>query len=90
MPNEVHFVIDTNLFHECLRLDSAQFPWSAAGEYDPIVLVVANTVLTELDNHKKDTRQRVRRRAILQYPGLGPCSKAVQTNMSSARLPPGS
>jgi hypothetical protein len=64
MPGTVSFVVDTNLFHECLSLDASAFPWADVGEFDSIELIVTDPVQTELDEHKKDTRPRIKRRAI--------------------------
>ncbi|MBX9461328.1 MAG: hypothetical protein KL785_09800 [Brevundimonas sp.] len=64
MPGIVQFVVDTNLFHECKALDAADFDWSAVGDFDEIELVVCGVVQSELDRQKKDTRSRVKKRAI--------------------------
>ena len=60
----VHFVVDTNLFHECHKLDWADFPWGSIGAFDEIMLLVTDPVLDELDRQKKDERARVKWRAI--------------------------
>ena len=64
MSGAVHFVVDTNLFHECYSLDQSDFPWHAIGDFDEIVLVVPEPVQAELDNQRKDKRPRVKRRAL--------------------------
>ena len=64
MQGDVSLVVDTNLFHECLSLDAQDFPWADLGEFDAIELLVPDTVQSELDRQKKDTRPRVRRRAV--------------------------
>lgn len=64
MPGSVTVVVDTNLFHECKGLDDPGFPWADLGPFDEIVLLVSDTVLTELDDHKKTNRARLKRRAI--------------------------
>ena len=64
MSGTVQLVVDTNLFHECKSLDAADFPWSDLGAFDTIELIVSDTVQSELDRQKKDTRQRVKRRAV--------------------------
>lgn len=64
-PRRVSLIVDTNLFHECRKLDAADFPWSAIGEFDEIGLIVTYPVIQELDKHKKDTRPRLKRRALL-------------------------
>lgn len=64
MPGIVQFVVDTNLFHECKALDAPDFDWSAVGDFDEIELVVCGVVQSELDRQKKDTRSRVKKRAI--------------------------
>lgn len=64
MPGSITFVVDTNLFHECKSLDAPDFPWSDIGDFDVIELIVCDTVQTELDDHKKDTRPRIKRRAV--------------------------
>ena len=60
----LYAVIDTNLFHECLKLDAPNFPWQALGDYEEIHLIVTSPVQRELDGHKKDSRPRIKRRAI--------------------------
>lgn len=62
MPKPLYLVVDTNLFHEFRRLED--LPWSELGNYDPIILVVTSPVQSELDEQKKDTRPKVRRRAL--------------------------
>lgn len=64
MTKTATYVVDTNLFHECKALDANDFPWSDIGDFDEIQLVVVDTVQSELDRQKKDTRQRVKRRAV--------------------------
>ncbi|GBR41818.1 PIN domain-containing protein [Gluconobacter kondonii] len=64
MSGTLQLVVDTNLFHECKSLDAADFPWSDLGSFNAIELIVSDTVQSELDRQKKDTRQRVRRRAV--------------------------
>lgn len=65
MPGILHLVVDTNLFHECHKLDDPNFPWSAIGDFHTIELIVPGPVQAELDQHKKDTRPRLKRRALL-------------------------
>jgi hypothetical protein len=60
----VYLVVDTNLFHECRSLDAADFPWADIGAFDTVELIVTDPVLSELDRQKKDTRSRIKRRAI--------------------------
>lgn len=64
MSDSVTLVVDTNLFHEGKSLDDPAFPWADLGPFDEIILLVTDTVLTELDDHKKDNRARLKRRAI--------------------------
>ncbi len=64
MPGTVRFIVDTNLFHECHSLVRSDFPWHAIGDFDVIELVVPEPVQAELDRQKKDTRARLRRRAV--------------------------
>lgn len=62
--NVISFVVDTNIFHECQSLDAVEFPWSDIGNFDVIELIVTDPVLSELDRQKKDTRARIKRRAV--------------------------
>ena len=55
-------VVDTNLFHEFRRLE--ELPWNELGESEEIVLIVSDPVQTELDEHKKSQRARIKRRAL--------------------------
>lgn len=55
-------VVDTNLFHEFRALEN--LPWVDLGEKNEIVLVVSEEVQTELDEHKKSSRGRLRRSAV--------------------------
>ena len=55
-------VIDTNLFHEFRPLED--LPWADLGELGCIELIVTDVVQTELDEHKKSTRARLKRTAI--------------------------
>lgn len=64
MQRAVFLVVDTNLFHECRSLDAPDFPWSDLGDFDTVELIVSDPVQSELDRHKKDTRPRVKRRAV--------------------------
>lgn len=64
MPGIVFLVVDTNLFHECRSLDAPDFPWSDLGDFDTVELIVSDPVQSELDRHKKDTRPRVKKRAV--------------------------
>jgi predicted nucleic acid-binding protein len=56
MPGTLRLVVDTNLFHECYKLDAPDFPWSAIGDFDAIELIVPDPVQAELDRQRKDTR----------------------------------
>ncbi len=64
MAGVVYLVIDTNFFHECRSLDAADFPWADIGDFDTVELIVTDPVLSELDRQKKDTRSRIKRRAV--------------------------
>lgn len=64
MAGVVYLVVDTNLFHECLSLDAGDFPWGDIGDFETIELIVTDPVLSELDRQKKDTRPRVKKRAV--------------------------
>jgi hypothetical protein len=64
MPGPVQLVVDTNLFHECHKLDRPDFPWQDIGDFDVIELIVPEAVQAELDRQKNDARPRVRRRAL--------------------------
>ena len=64
MPGTVRLIVDTNLFHECHSLVRSDFPWRAIGDFDVIELIVPEPVLAELDRQKKDTRARLKRRAV--------------------------
>ncbi len=55
-------VVDTNLFHEFRPLED--LPWQDLGEDDKVELIVTDVVQTELDEHKKSTRPRLKRTAI--------------------------
>ena len=55
-------VVDTNLFHEFRTLED--LPWADLGELGCIELIVTDVVQTELDDHKKSTRARLKRTAI--------------------------
>ena len=58
----LQLVVDTNLFHEFRRLED--LPWTELGEREEIVLIVSDPVQTELDEHKKSQRARIKRRAL--------------------------
>ncbi|WP_185962345.1 PIN domain-containing protein [Palleronia caenipelagi] len=58
----LRLIIDTNLFHEFRPLE--ELPWAELGELDYIELIVTDVVQTELDEHKKSTRARMKRTAI--------------------------
>ena len=58
----LRLVVDTNLFHEFRALE--ELPWAELGEINEIELVVSEEVQTELDEHKKSPRRRLRRSAI--------------------------
>ena len=64
LPGTVSLVVDTNLFHECRSLDAPDFPWGDLGDFYEIELIVSAPVNSELDRHKKDTRPRVKKRAV--------------------------
>lgn len=55
-------VVDTNLFHEFRALKD--LPWEELGEPDEVILAVTDPVQSELDEHKKSTRSRLKRRAL--------------------------
>ena len=40
MPGTLRLVVDTNLFHECHKLDAPEFPWAAIGDFHAIELLV--------------------------------------------------
>ncbi len=54
------YVADTNLFLECKRLE--EIPWADLG-LDPIVIVLTQPVISEIDKHKR-LRSRTRKRAL--------------------------
>ncbi len=58
----LRLIVDTNLFHEFRPLED--LPWAELGELDCIELIVTDVVQTELDEHKKSTRARLKRTAI--------------------------
>jgi len=60
MSRELHLVADTNLFFECKSL--SQLPWHELGG-DPIVILLTNPLLGEIDKHKKGSG-RTRKRAL--------------------------
>jgi hypothetical protein len=64
LSHEIQLIVDTNLFHECHSLVRDDFPWRAIGDFDVIKLVVPEAVQTELDRQKKDSRPRIKRRAL--------------------------
>ena len=55
-------IVDTNLFHEFKPL--RDLPWDELGEPDSIQLLACDPVQTELDEHKKSPKARIRRRAL--------------------------
>ncbi|MEP0505215.1 MAG: hypothetical protein ABJD13_12055 [Paracoccaceae bacterium] len=58
----LRLVVDTNLFHEFRSLPD--LPWQELEEADEIVLFVTEPVQTELDEHKKSPRTRLKKRAL--------------------------
>jgi len=58
----LRLIVDTNLFHEFRALGTLQ--WADLGEPIHIELIVTDVVQTELDEHKKSTRARLKRTAI--------------------------
>ncbi len=95
MPGTVRFIVDTNLFHECHSLVRSDFPWRAIGDLDVIELVVPEPVQAELDRQKKDTRARLRRRAVeavgwfrelLQQGRTRKCSERVTPELSCVSM----
>lgn len=57
---EIHLVADTNLFFECLTLET--LPWGEL-EYDSVVVLLTKPVMDEIDKHKVG-KTRTRERAI--------------------------
>ncbi len=58
----LNLVVDTNLFHEFRKLE--ELPWNEIEASGDITLIVSDPVQTELDDHKKSSRARLKRRAV--------------------------
>lgn len=72
-------VVDTNLFHEFRPLDT--LPWSEITDADEIILLVSDPVQTELDEQKKSSRARIKRRALEWVKRFRELLKAGETDL---------
>ena len=72
-------VVDTNLFHEFRPLDT--LPWSEITDTDEIILLVSDPVQTELDEQKKSSKARIKRRALEWVKRFRELLKAGKTDL---------
>ena len=72
-------VVDTNLFHEFRPLDT--LPWSEITDANEIILLVSDPVQTELDEQKKSSRARIKRRALEWVKRFRELLKAGETDL---------
>ena len=72
-------VVDTNLFHEFRPIDT--LPWSEITDADEIILLVSDPVQTELDEQKKSSRARIKRRALEWVKRFRKLLKAGETDL---------
>ena len=71
--------VDTNLFHEFRPIDT--LPWSEITDADEIILLVSDPVQTELDEQKKSSRARIKRRALEWVKRFRELLKAGETDL---------
>lgn len=72
-------VVDTNLFHEFRKLET--LPWDEMTEAGEITLIVSDPVQTELDEQKKSSRARIKRRALDWVKRFRALLKAGETDL---------